>query len=83
MWGDFSLYLDDEPLIEGVDYTKSNNGTHFLFSIDYVHSSHIIEVFSTEVVPDFAAWLFLPFLVSATLLALALRKRLKKPNHLV
>ena len=78
MWGDFSLYLDDSPLIEGVDYTESNNGTHYLFSVDYEHSSHVIELFSTEVIPDFAAWLFLPFLMSATLLGFALRKRLKK-----
>ena len=84
MWGDFSLYLDDVALVEGVDYTETYNGTHYLFSINYVHSSHIVELVSTEVIPDFAAWLFLPFLMLATLLGFALRKRLKKRTiHMV
>jgi hypothetical protein len=78
MWGDFSLYLDDVALVEGVDYVESFNGTHYLFSISYEHSSHIIDLFSTNVIPDFVGWLFLPFLMSATLLGFALRKRLKK-----
>jgi parallel beta-helix repeat protein len=78
MSGDFSLYLDDVALVEGVDYTESFNGTHYLFSVTYVHSSHVIELVSTNVVPDFAGWLFLPFFMSATLLGFALRKRLKK-----
>jgi parallel beta-helix repeat protein len=78
MSGDFTLYLDDVALVEGVDYTQSYNGAHYLFSVTYVHSSHVIELVSTEVVPDFAAWLFLPFLMVATLLGFALRKRMKK-----
>jgi len=78
MSGDFTLSLDDTPLVEGVDYIESYNGTHYVFSVTYVHSSHVIELVSTEVVPDFAAWLFLPFLASATLLGLALRKKLQK-----
>jgi parallel beta-helix repeat protein len=78
MSGDFSLYLDDVALVEGVDYVESFNGTHYLFSISYEHSNHIIELFSTNVIPDFVGWLFLPFLMSATLLGFALRKRLKK-----
>jgi hypothetical protein len=82
MSGDFTLYLDDAVLIEGVDYVESFNGTHYLFSVTYAHSSHTIDVVSTEVVPDFAGWLFLPFLLSATLLGFALKKRLKKPQKL-
>ena len=78
MSGDFTLYLDDAALVEGVDYVESFNGTHYLFSITYAHSTHVIDLFSTEVVPDFASWLFLPFIMSATMLGLALRKRLKK-----
>jgi parallel beta-helix repeat protein len=78
MWGDFSLYLDDVALVEDVDYVESFNGTHYLFSVTYVHSSHVIDLVSTDVVPDFAGWLFLPFFMSATLLGFALRKRLKK-----
>ena len=82
MSGDFTLYLDDALLVEGVDYTQSYNGTHYLFSVTYAHSSHVIELVSTEVVPDFAAWLFLPFLMFATLLGFALRKKLKKQRKL-
>jgi parallel beta-helix repeat protein len=82
MSGDFTLYLDDAVLIEGVDYVESFNGTHYLFSVTYAHSSHTIDIVSTEVVPDFAGWLFLPFLLSATLLGFALKKRLKKPQKL-
>ena len=78
MSGDFSLYLDDLALVEGVNYTESFNGTHYVFSVTYANSSHVIDFFSTAVVPDFAGWLFLPFLISATLLGFALRKRLKK-----
>lgn len=78
MSGDFTLYLDDITLVEGADYTQTNNGTHYLLNVNYTHSSHILELFSTEVVPDFAAWLFLPFLMSATLLGLTLRRKLKK-----
>jgi len=77
MSGDFTLYLDDAVLIEGVDYVKSSNATHYVFSVTYAHSSHLIEIASTDVVPDFAAWLFLPFLLSATLLGSALRRKLK------
>jgi hypothetical protein len=78
MSGDFSLYLDDVALVESVDYSTTFNGTHYLFSMTYLHSSHIIEIVSTNIVPDFAAWLFLPFLTSAMLLRFAFRKRQKK-----
>jgi hypothetical protein len=78
MSGDFTLYLDDAALVEGVDYVESFNGTHYLFSITYAHSTHGIDLVSTEVVPDFAGWLFLPFIISTTMLGLALRKRLKQ-----
>ena len=74
MWGNFSIYMDDAPLIKDVDYTETLNGTHYLFSINYEHSSHTIKLVSTNVIPDFAGWLFLPFVTSATLLALALRE---------
>ena len=74
MWGNFTLYMDATLLTKDVDYTETSNGTHYLFSINYEHSSHTIELVSTDVIPDFAGWLFLPFVTSATLLALALRK---------
>lgn len=78
MWGDFSLSMDHRELIEGVDYIETYNGTHYLFSINYLHSSHVIELVSTGVVPDFAGRLFLPFIVSATLVAFFSRKRIHR-----
>ena len=78
MSGQFSLHMDDVVLIEGVDYTQSFNNTHYLFTVNYEHSSHVIELFSTDVVPDFAGWLFLPLVTLATLLGLKLIKRVKK-----
>jgi hypothetical protein len=78
MSGNFSLFMDDVELVEGVDYAESYNGTHYVFAIDYEHSSHQIEVFSTVVIPDFAGWLFVSFTMSGTAVAFAFRKRLKK-----
>ena len=75
--GDFTVFMDDSKLEEGVDYTLSSNSTHNTLSISYTHSSHIIDVFGTNVIPDFAGWLFLLFVVSATLLALAFKKNQK------
>ena len=78
MSGNFTLYLDDVELVEGVDYIQSSNGTHYTFSVTYTHSTHEIKL----AIPDFASWLFLPFLMSATI-GFALRKKLKKPQKLV
>ncbi len=78
MSGDFSLYMDNMLLVEDVDYTEVYNGTHYAFSINYAHSSHIIEIISTNVVPDFSGWLFMPFVMLATLLVLLIRKRFRK-----
>jgi len=78
MSGDFTIYMDDTLLTRDVDYTETFNGTHYLFSISYEHSSHIIEIISTLVIPDFTGWLFLPLVILATLSALVLKKRLRK-----
>ena len=78
MSGDFSIYLDAAALVEGVDYTESFNGTHYLFNVNYAHSIHEIKLVSTEVIPDFAGWLFIPFLMLVTLSALILKKKLEK-----
>jgi hypothetical protein len=79
MAGDFSLYMDDIELVEGLDYSKTHNGNHYLFSVNYEHSNHVIELFSTIVIPDFAGWLFLPFLMFMTFSAIMLRRSKKAP----
>jgi hypothetical protein len=80
--GNFTVLMDDTLLTEGVDYTVMFNGTHYTLNISYGHSSHVIEVFATNAIPDFAAWLFMPFLMSATLLILAFGKELKKQQSI-
>jgi hypothetical protein len=78
MAGNFTLYLDDVLLVEGIDYAASSNATHYFFNVYYEHSIHVIKLVSTEVIPDFAGWLFLPFLLLATMSALILKKKLRK-----
>jgi hypothetical protein len=79
--GDFTIFIDDVELVEGEDYTITSNSTHNTLCINYAHSSHMVDVFGTMVIPEFASWLVLPFLMSATLLGLALRRRLKKLRY--
>ena len=81
--GAFSIFMDDRPLVEGLDFVMAFNGTHHTLNINYEHSTHIIEIVGTSVIPDFAGWLLLPFAISATLLALLLRKKMKKQRKTV
>jgi len=75
MWGDFSIYKGDTLLIENVDYIGTYNGTHYLFSIMYEHSTHTIEIIATEVVPEFPSFVILPLFMIATLLAVTVYRR--------
>jgi parallel beta-helix repeat protein len=75
MWGDFSLFINGEQLEEGVNYTKTYNGTHHMFYVTYTHSEHMIEVVSTEVVPEFSHAVIPLLLMSITILAAALTKK--------
>jgi parallel beta-helix repeat protein len=75
MWGDFSLFINGEQLEEGVNYTKTYNGTHYMFYVKYTHSEHVIEVISTEVVPEFSHAVIPLLLMSITMLAAALTKK--------
>ena len=75
--GDFTVFMNDAQMIQGVDYTDTLNGTNHTLSITYAHSTHIIEIVGTNVIPDFTSWLLLPFLIAATLLVFALKKTRK------
>jgi len=70
LWGEFSLYMDGSLLTRNVDYVETFNGTHYTFQIAYQHSTHNIEITSTEVIPEFPSFLILPLFMIATLLAL-------------
>lgn len=79
LWDTFSVTMDERNLVEGEDYTKTYDGTYYTFTIDYIHSSHIIKIAATEAVPEFSAWMTLPLFLAATLLATMLyRKRLNQ-----
>jgi outer membrane protein assembly factor BamB len=65
--------------------TTALNATHTALYFTYNGTGiYTVQIIGTTAIPDFTAWLFLPFLIAATLLGLALRKRLKKrPIHMV
>lgn len=57
LWGGFTLYMDDVQLEEGVNYTKTCNDVQCIFHITYAHSKHRLEIFGTQVIRNFQAWL--------------------------
>ena len=75
--GVFSIYKDNTELIKNVDYTETYNGTRYIFSIKYDHSTHMIEIIATNVIPEFPSWIILPLLVTATISVILYRKKLK------
>jgi parallel beta-helix repeat protein len=81
LWGDFSLFINGIPLTEGVNYTKTYNGTHYTFHTAYTHSEHIIEIIGTEVIREFPSAIIIPLLMALTVLAVAVAKR-RRPKNL-
>jgi eukaryotic-like serine/threonine-protein kinase len=78
----FSLYKDDIPLVENVDYTKTYNGTHYNFSLTYEHSSHVIEIFSTTVIPELTSLMLLTtFIIAALTVVLVHRQKIGTRLH--
>jgi ABC-type Fe3+ transport system substrate-binding protein len=79
LWGQFSVYMDGDPLVKDVDYTQTHNGTHYIFVISYIHTTHLIEVKGTEVVPEFPTWtLVLLMLIVLTAAIVIYNRRLLK-----
>jgi hypothetical protein len=75
MSGDFSIYKDGTLLIKDVDYTGTYNGTHYLFSITYEHSTHTIEITATTVIPEVSSLIMLSLLSLATLTIIIFKKK--------
>jgi hypothetical protein len=75
LWGEFSVYMDGNPLAKDVDYTQTHNGTHYVFVISYVHTTHLIEVRGTEVVPEFPTWTPVLLMLMVLTAAIAIYKR--------
>lgn len=46
-WGDFSLHFDGTEMIKDKDYMPTRNRAHNIFSLEYDHSSHLIEITAT------------------------------------
>lgn len=83
LWGTFSLYLDGVPLTEGVDYTKSENGTHWTFRINYTHSTHTILIEGTQAIPELAAATAALMLIITATFAVIISTKTKKRARLL
>ncbi len=70
----YPIYWNGDLLVEGVDYTRVYNGTHTLIDITYSHSTHIIEIVGTNVVPEGFSW-SLPLVLLVATLVLAIFKK--------
>jgi len=78
LWGSFSLNLDGFPLVDDVDYTQTNNSTHYNFHITYSASVHMIEIVGSDAIPEFPSWIILPtFMVATLAAAIIYRKKLR------
>lgn len=77
MSGTFSLYKDDVPLVEILDYIQTFNGTHYTFSLTYEHSTHTIEIFSTTVIPELTSIALLLTFIIATITIIVVNKQKK------
>ena len=77
MSGTFSIFKDDVPLVENMDYIKTFNGTHYTFSLTYDHSSHTIEIFSTTVIPELTSIALLLTFIIATITTIIVNRRKK------
>ncbi|MCW4023377.1 MAG: hypothetical protein NWF02_09485 [Candidatus Bathyarchaeota archaeon] len=79
LWGSFTLTMDDYTLVKEDDYTQTSNGTHQIFDINYVHSTHTIEITGTETIPEFSTVLLVSLFLMSSLVAVAVyRKRLAR-----
>ena len=77
IWGSFTLTMDDFALEEDTDYTQSSNGTHQIFDINYVHSTHSIKITGTQTIPEFSTVAMLAlFLILSLVAVTGYKKRL-------
>jgi len=67
--------MDGDPLVKDVDYTQTYNGTHYIFDISYTHTTHLIEVRGTEVIPEFPTWTPVLLILMVLTAAIAIHKR--------
>jgi hypothetical protein len=73
--GEFSVYMDGSLLVKDKDYIQTYNGTHYIFCITYTHSTHVIEIRSTEVIPEIPTWTSVLLILILLTVAIATYKR--------
>jgi len=61
-----------------LDLTETTNGTHTFLYFTYTHSIKQVEIIGTTAVPEFPPSLILPLVITLTLLAVVLAKRIPK-----
>ena len=74
----FSVFKDEKPLTKNTDYTQTFNGTHYLFTITYDHSSHLIHIYANNNIPEFPSMIVLPFLIVGISIFIIIQKNLSK-----
>jgi len=74
--GPYTVEIDNTTILE--HYAAPTNGTHSFVYFTYNHSTHIIRITGTTVIPEFPSFLILPLFMIATLLAVIFYKR-KQP----
>ncbi len=79
---EFSIFKDKKPLLKNTDYTQTFNGTHYLFTITYDHSSHLIQIYSNNNIPEFGSGFVLIFVVVSALTIGLVRKKLRQNTRL-
>jgi hypothetical protein len=78
--GTITVTKNDVPLVQDVDYTQTDNSTQYTLHIAYTHSTHVIKITGTTVIPEFLWSVMLAFLITSTILALILQKTKSKRN---
>jgi len=82
MSGDFSLFMDDVQLATNTGYIQTYNGTHYTFSMSHAIGIHSVEIFGTNVVPEYPATaVFMILVMLASALAYKFGKRVKLEKH--
>jgi hypothetical protein len=80
--GTLSVHRDGSPLTKDVDYMQTENETHNIFYITYTHSTHLIEIRGTEMIPESLSIIIMP-LLTLLILAVALLKRKREKQAVI
>jgi len=76
--GQYSVFVDDsQPLV----FAEQSNESHSFLSFNYTHSSNVVRIEGTEVIPEFPSWTLLLLLLITLTVELSIYKRRlgKKP----